>query len=40
MAVNHNRPGRLTNTPQHNVGTYGEGMREERVPDGLPTVQA
>jgi len=37
MAENHNRPGRLTNTPQHNVGTYGEGMHEERAPDGLPT---
>ena len=37
MAENHNRPGRLTNTPQHNVGTYGEGMHEERAPEGLPT---
>ena len=37
MAENHNRTGRLTNPPQHNVGSYGEGMREERAPDGLPT---
>lgn len=37
MAETHNRPGRLTNPPQHNVGTYGEGQHEERAPDGLPT---
>jgi len=37
MAEEQKRPGRLTNTPQHNVGAYGEGRSEERAPDGLPT---
>ena len=37
MADQHNRAGRLTNPPQHNPGAYGEGKREQRAPDGLPT---
>ena len=37
MVQNHNRPGRVTNTPQHSVGAYGEGKSEKRAADGLPT---